>query len=520
MVKSPFMSVLIDVGILPGLDFDRNRPPQLSYTFFAGMNQTALGLLVNSDTHALQRLAEPDVPRVAGPESEPRARHFTSRLKGSILKKVRVDSWGSRTMSDFDKARALLHQFKGDSYLAGPGVLADVGGRVAADGKRATLVRGSFAGSDAFVQIIKDSLSRSGVELIAEIRGARPNCPREDLFRITDELKKAGPDVVISFGGGSTIDAVKAAVVLAALGGRIDDYFGVGLVTENLKDSGKSLLPHVAVQTAASSAAHLTKYSNVTDISTGQKKLIVDEAIVPAHAVFDYEVTYKAPKSLTIDGALDGVSHALEVLYGAASRPSYAEIEEVAGTCITLAVGALPRVVENPQDKQARNALCLATDLGGYAIMLGGTNGGHLTSFSLVDILTHGRACAILNPYYTVFFAPAIEEPLRLVAGIYRRAGLLKADVKNLHGRDLGLAVAEAMFELARRTDVPTRLADVEGFSDGHIGCALAAAKNPQLKMKLQNMPVPLTAEMVDEYMGPVLEAARDGRLEIIRNVP
>jgi len=30
--------------------------------------------------------------------------------------------------------------------------------------------------------------------------------------------------------------------------------------------------------------------------------------------------------------------------------------------------------------------------------MIGGTNGAHLTSFSLIDVLTHGRACAMLNP--------------------------------------------------------------------------------------------------------------------------
>jgi alcohol dehydrogenase len=47
----------------------------------------------------------------------------------------------------------------------------------------------------------------------------------------------------------------------------------------------------------------------------------------------------------------------------------------------------------------------------------------------------------------------------------------------------------------------------------------LAAAKNPQLKMKLQNMPVPLTAEMIDDYMAPILEAAREGNLSLIRNV-
>jgi len=426
-------------------------------------------------------------------------------------------------MSDFDKARALLRQFKGDSYLFGTGVLSSIGKVVSAvadrGGPRAALVRDTFSGSDYFVRVISDSLSESAVELVVEIKGAGPNCPREDLLRITDELKTAEPTVVISFGGGSTIDATKAAEVLRTLGGEIDDYFGTGLVTEALKNSGKSLTPHVAIQTAASSAAHLTKYSNITDISTGQKKLIVDEAIVPAYPVFDYEVTYNAPQDLTVDGALDGVAHALEVLYGAVGKPIYDKMEEVAGTCIALVVKYLPQVIENPKDKEARQALCLATDLGGYSIMIGGTNGGHLTSFSLVDILTHGRACAIMNPYYSVFFAPAIQEPLRLVGKICQEAGLTEASLENLQGRELGIAVAEAMFELARRIGFPTRLGEVEGFGAEHIDRALTAAKNPQLKMKLQNMPVPLAAEMVDEYMRPILEAARDGNLAMIKNV-
>jgi len=433
-------------------------------------------------------------------------------------------------MTNFDKARALLRQFKGDSYLFGTGVLPRVGKVVARMGKlaaakryggawKAALVRDTFAGSDNFARIISDSLAESGVDLAAEITGARPNCPRQDLFRITDQLKTANAEVVISFGGGSTIDATKAAEVLCSLSGEIDAYFGTGLVTEALAESGKSLTPHVAIQTAASSAAHLTKYSNVTDISTGQKKLIVDEAIVPAYPVFDYEVTYGAPQSLTADGAIDGISHCLEVLYGAVGRPYYSKMEEVAGTGIALAVKYLPRTIENPRDKEAREALCLATDLGGYAIMIGGTNGGHLTSFSLVDILSHGRACAIMNPYYTVFFAPAIEETLQLVGKIYQEAELTKADIENLKGRELGIAVAEAMFELARRIGLPTRLSEVKGFSQNHIDRALTAAKNPQLKMKLQNMPVPLTAEMVDVYMGPVLKAATDADLTIIRNV-
>jgi alcohol dehydrogenase len=422
-------------------------------------------------------------------------------------------------MSDFSRARALLREFKGDRYLFGVGVLAQVGDAAATLDKRAALVRDTFPGSDGFVQIIRESLERAGMTLAGEVPGAGPNAPREDLFRITDALKVLNPDVILSFGGGSTIDATKAAEVLRTLGGEIDDYFGTGLVTQAAAAHGKMLTPHVAIQTAASSSAHLTKYSNITDVSTGQKKLIVDDAIVPVQPVFDYTVTYGAPPALTMDGALDGISHALEVLYGAVSQPAYPKIKEVAGIGIGLVVNYLPRALENPRDEEAREALCLATDLGGYAIMLGGTNGGHLTSFSLVDVLSHGRACAMMNPYYTVFFAPAIEDPLQMLARIYQDAGLLPGDVNTLHGRALGEAVAKAMFAFAQRIGFPTQLNQVAGFGPAHIERALAAAKNPQLKMKLQNMPVPLTAEMVDEYMGPILTAATDGDLSRIKNV-
>jgi alcohol dehydrogenase class IV len=424
-----------------------------------------------------------------------------------------------RAKTECGKARELLRQFKGESYLFGTGVLPNAGAVAARVGERAALVRGTFPGSDEYVKAIRASLAKAGVALAAEIKGARPNSPREDLLRITEELRKAMPRVVISFGGGSTIDATKAADVLYTLEGQIDDYFGVGLVSAALARTGKSLLPHVAIQTVASSAAHLTKYANVTDVATSQKKLIVDDAIVPARPVFDYQLSFSMPKALVADGAFDGHSHSLEVLYGAVGKPYYDKARDIAETCITLIVENLPRVTADPQDTEAREALCLATDLGGYAIMVSGTSGGHLTSFSLVDILSHGRACGIMNPYYTVFYAPAIEEPLHAVGRIYRRAGLMSEDPDKLSGRELGVAVAWAMLEFARRVGVPTRLSDVAGFGPGHIERALTAARDPQLRMKLQNMPVPMTAEMVDTYMRPILEAAASGDLSLIKNV-
>jgi alcohol dehydrogenase len=417
------------------------------------------------------------------------------------------------------KAEQLLKVFKGDKYLYGRNVISDVGEVAAKGGKKAVFVRDAFPGSEGFLDKIRKSLEKAGVQVAAEAEGAGPNCPREDLYRITDVVKSADPDVLVSFGGGSTIDAVKSAEVLRTIGGGIEDYFGTGNVTEAVKKSGKALTPHVAIQTAASSGAHLTKYSNITDVKTGQKKLVVDEAVVPQYPVFDFSVTYGAPKALTMDGGLDGIAHCLEVLYGVTGKDTYAKVKEVAESGIGLVVENLPKVIDNPKDQDARDALCLATDMGAYAIMLGGTNGGHLTSFSLVDVLSHGRACAMMNPYYTVFFASAIEDALKLVGGIYKKAGLTNADIDGLKGRELGEAVAEAMLELSKRIGFPTKLSEVEGFTEGHIERALEAAKNPQLKMKLQNMPIPLDASLIDEYMGPILEAAKDGDISKIKNL-
>ncbi|MBN1671163.1 MAG: iron-containing alcohol dehydrogenase [Kiritimatiellae bacterium] len=418
----------------------------------------------------------------------------------------------------------MLAQFKGRDYVYGLDCFDRLGGQVAELGKRASVVT-SGIGKDwgrPIHERTTSSLAAAGVARAGDlIPGAKPNAPREDVFRIATALKEQAPDVVVAVGGGSVIDAAKAAAVCWRLGGQegdIDGYFGVGQVSERLGAAGVRMPPLVAAQLASGSAAHLTKYSNVTDTQTWQKKLIVDEAIVPPKALFDYAMTATMSKDFTSDGALDGVAHALEVFYGA-KGDVLAKARPVALLAIDLIVNNVKAACADPDDLAAREALGLGTDLGGYAIMIGGTNGGHLTSFSLVDVLAHGRACALMNPYYTVFFAPAIEPQLRELAGIFRQAGYLAGGGSRLKGRELGVAVAEAMLALSRDIGFPTTLGEVEGFSDAHIERALTAAKNPQLEMKLKNMPVPLSAALIDDYMGPILEAAKSGDFGVIRSL-
>jgi alcohol dehydrogenase class IV len=431
-----------------------------------------------------------------------------------------------------NRAEKVLKEWKGDSYTFGEDVLDATGRYAQRYGKKAAFVVTELgqAWIEKPLDQLKSSLKTHGVSFEA-INGAGPNAPREDVYRISLQVARSKAEVIVALGGGSTIDAAKAAAILNTYSpsevrgilqvretdaDSIEPYFGTGLVTKMKEKTGRPVLPVVAVQTAASSGAHLSKYSNITDPVTAQKKLIVDEAIIPPGAVFDYKITLDSPMGLTLDGGLDGIAHAWEVFTGTKGS-GYDKVKEVAELCIRLIVFGLQRIKKDRKDLQGRIALGLGTDLGGYSIMLGGTGGPHLGSFSLIDVLSHGRACAVLNPYYTVLFAPVIQDHLKTVSAIFKEAGYIKREIKNLKGRALGLAVAKGMIAFAKDLNFPTTLQEA-GAKREHLKRMLNAAKNPQLKMKLQNMPAPMDAEKgdIERLMKPVLEAAFTGDLSLI----
>jgi len=441
--------------------------------------------------------------------------------------------FGGLKMKDtIERTKKILKDWKGDSYTFGENVLEAAGKYAKKYGTKAALIVTELGQPwiEKPLEKIKASLKANGVAFDV-INGARPNAPREDVYRISLQVARSKAEVIVAFGGGSTIDAGKAAAVLNTysssevmeiLGAGVGDadsiepYFGTGTVTKMKEKTGRAVMPVVAVQTAASSGAHLTKYSNITDPVTGQKKLIIDEAIVPPSSVFDFKMTLDAPAGLTVDGGLDGIAHAWEVFMGATPQ-TYDKVKEVAELCIKLIVNGLQRTKKDKRDIEGRIALGLGTDLGGYSIMLGGTSGPHLGSFSLIDVLSHGRACALLNPYYTVLFAPVVQNQLKVTGAIFKDAGYIKEDISQLSGRDLGLAVAKGMIAFSKDLNFPITLEEA-GATREHIDRMLTAAKNPQLKSKLQNMPTPMDAEKgdVDRFMKPVLEAAYSGDLNLI----
>lgn len=206
-----------------------------------------------------------------------------------------------------EKAIQLLKGFKKDDYVFGLDKLEEIGRIAHQYGESALVISNTTYLKTVADRVIK-SLDRYGIELAsgAIVPDAKPNSPSDDVYRLETYILHFQPDCIIAIGGGSTIDAVKAANVLASLGEyspEVESYFGTGLVSKALEKTGKKLWPLIAIQTAASSGSHLRKYANVTDPVAKQKKIIVDEAIVPVKALFDYQATISIPSELTMDGA-------------------------------------------------------------------------------------------------------------------------------------------------------------------------------------------------------------------------
>ena len=50
-----------------------------------------------------------------------------------------------------------------------------------------------------------------------------------------------------------------------------------------------------------------------------------------------------------------------------------------------------------------------------------------------------------MNPYYMVFYSKAIQPQLKIVGNIFKAHGFTDKDIDALSGRELAVAVAEAM---------------------------------------------------------------------------
>jgi alcohol dehydrogenase class IV len=202
-----------------------------------------------------------------------------------------------------------------ERVVFGAGSVARLGGELDRLGaSRAVVVTGRTLSTSPLLDRVTGALGSRCVQVFAGARQHVPATAVADLVRVLDSARA---DCVVSFGGGSPIDAAKAATQ-----GRV------------------AALPHVAVPTTLS-AGEFTAVAGITDDASRVKHAVVDPRLAPRVVVLDPELTVETPEWLWAASGMRAVDHAVETLYSTLSAPGVG----VAGRRSAAAARVTPRAV-------------------------------------------------------------------------------------------------------------------------------------------------------------------------------
>ncbi|MDR3552524.1 MAG: iron-containing alcohol dehydrogenase [Clostridia bacterium] len=210
-----------------------------------------------------------------------------------------------------------------------------------------------------------------------------------------------GADFIIGIGGGSALDAAKAAAVFAT---------NPGLLPEEIfRGFAKAALPICLVGTTAGTGSEVTSIAVLTIDSRNFKKSISSPHCFARLVFADPRYTHSCPRDITVSTALDTMCHAIEGYYSARANDA---ARAFALTAVGLVWPHLRKLREDPQmmpDSTGREALYYGSLWAGLTINLAGTCFPHAAGYALTSGhgILHGRACAVLLPAFVRRNAPA-----------------------------------------------------------------------------------------------------------------
>jgi alcohol dehydrogenase class IV len=153
------------------------------------------------------------------------------------------------------------------------------------------------------------------------------------------------------------------------------------------------------VPTTAGTGSEVTRWATLWDTAVAQPvKLSWSPAQGFAEQAWvDPELSYSCPQRQSRDCALDSLSHALEALWNRNASPI---AQALALDAARGVIAMLPVLLEQPGNRDARNALARASLLAGMAMSHTQTALAHALSYQLTlnEQMPHGEACAVWLP--------------------------------------------------------------------------------------------------------------------------
>lgn len=350
--------------------------------------------------------------------------------------------------------------------LFGAGQVSNVGEQVRRYGQRAILVCGGSARKNGTLKMAKASLARAGVSFVVG-QDVRPDPTDLEVDGIVELICKQKGEVIVAIGGGSVLDAAKAASVVVAC----EESCGP-LVGKTLPINEASI-PVVAVPTTAGTGAEITKGAIITDLSRGLKSGIRGEDVFPAVAIVDPDLLVTMPMEVMQETVFDTFTHLIESFVARKAQP-LTEIISIRGLEIVAEFINEPCV--DILDHRIREKMALAALMGGINVGLASSCLPHRLQQAMSGVkeisCSHGRGIALIYRAWLTYAVEHSPEKFGTVSGIFNCA-----------------TIFDAVEKILRRLNLTRRLSDV-GYQRSHIDMFLS-----NITGNLENDPIPNIGE-------------------------
>jgi alcohol dehydrogenase class IV len=312
-------------------------------------------------------------------------------------------------------------------------------------GRHAFIVTDAFLAQSGLVSQVRARLDKARLPstVFAEVE---PEPALETARRCAAAMTEKQPDWIIGLGGGSCMDAAKAAWLLYE---RPDvDPAGISPM-ETFGLRAKARL--ITIPTTSGTGSEVTWATVLTDTQEQRKLGLATRELLPDLAIVDPVLVMKMPPALTAFTGLDALTHAVEG-FSSGWANDFSD-----GLCLKaaqLVFAYLPRAVADGSDAEAREKMHNAATIAGLGFGNSQAALAHAMGHSLGALfhMPHGLAVSVCLPYTLEYIAKA---GLGRYLDLARFLGLPAADEAAA-----GLALAGAVRDLMRRLNQPLRLAD------------------------------------------------------------
>jgi len=358
------------------------------------------------------------------------------------------------------------------NVIFGSGTLARTGIEAARLGKKAFVV--SYADHTAFADVLSN-ICRLLVEAGVQVTSFFEVEPNPEITMIGRGVAKAqafGADMVVGIGGGSAMDAAKAIAAGVCYDGELWN------MVYSRHDDVKTVppnraLPTLMVPTLPATGSEINMCAVVTNACSGEKSYIWSTCLFPKTSILDPELTYSLPPFQTACGAIDTLSHVLEIYINGQDKSDLLHAWQE-GLMRTV-VQNLPVVLANPQDEDARTELmwCATCALNGWASPGDAWTPMHQVGHVLTTRhkVNHGTSLALIMPSWMAYFKHVKTD--RYYQFACRVMGVSSQEKKRTDVIDEGIS---AFRSFINQMGVPTRLSQI-GIRDSDLPAIVADVK-------------------------------------------